>query len=81
MINIRVLLIIRVLIILKYVGGLDFECYIYIYIYIYIVGGQNSSSNLFLGSEPHVWALVWLGRKRGKRHRIYRGSANEPTST
>ena len=22
------------------------------------VGGQNSSSNLFLGSEPHVRALV-----------------------
>ena len=37
MINIRVLLIIRVLIILKYVGGLDFECYIYIYIYIYML--------------------------------------------
>jgi hypothetical protein len=30
--NIRVLLIIRVLIILKYFGDLDFECYIYIYI-------------------------------------------------
>ena len=29
MINIRVLLIIRVLIILKYFGDLDFECYIY----------------------------------------------------
>ena len=24
-----------------------------------IVGGQNSSSNLFLGSEPHVQALTW----------------------
>ena len=30
MINIRVLLIIRVLIILKHFGDLDFECYIYI---------------------------------------------------
>ena len=30
MINIRVFLIIRVLIILKYFGDLDFECYIYI---------------------------------------------------
>jgi hypothetical protein len=27
---------IRVLIILKYFGDLDFECYIYIYIYIYM---------------------------------------------
>ena len=27
------------------------------------VGGQNSSSNLFLGSEPHVRALAWLGKK------------------
>ena len=32
MINIRVLLIIRVLIILKHFESLDFECYIYIYI-------------------------------------------------
>jgi hypothetical protein len=31
MINIRVLFIIRVLIILKHFGDLDFECYIYIY--------------------------------------------------
>jgi hypothetical protein len=31
-----------------------------------IVGGQNSSSNLFLGSEPHVRALAWLGKKKGK---------------
>jgi hypothetical protein len=30
MINIRVLLIIRVLIILKHFGDLDFECYIYV---------------------------------------------------
>jgi hypothetical protein len=30
------------------------------------VGGQNSSSNLFLGLEPHVRALAWLGKKRGK---------------
>jgi hypothetical protein len=22
------------------------------------VGGQNSSSNLFVGLEPHVWALA-----------------------
>ena len=43
MINIRVLLIIRVLIILKYFGDLDFECYVCVcglgfdcYIYIYI---------------------------------------------
>ena len=35
MINIQVLFIIRVLIILKHLGDLDFECYIYIYIYIY----------------------------------------------
>jgi hypothetical protein len=27
------------------------------------VGGQNSSSHLFLGSEPHVQALAWLGTK------------------
>jgi hypothetical protein len=32
MINIRVLLIIRVLIILKHFEDLDFECYIYIYV-------------------------------------------------
>jgi hypothetical protein len=32
MINIRVLFIIRVLIILKYFGDLDFECYINIYV-------------------------------------------------
>ena len=32
MINIQVLLIIQILIILKYFGDLDFECYIYIYI-------------------------------------------------
>jgi hypothetical protein len=36
MINIRLLLIIRVLIILKHFGDLHFECYIYIYIYIYM---------------------------------------------
>ena len=30
------------------------------------VGGQNNSSNLFLGSEPYVWALAGLGKKRGK---------------
>ena len=34
MINIRVLLIKRILIILKHFGDLDFECYIYIYIYM-----------------------------------------------
>ena len=34
MINIQVLLIIRVLIILKYFGDLDFECYIYVYVRI-----------------------------------------------
>jgi hypothetical protein len=30
------------------------------------VGGQNSSSHLFLGLEPQVRALAWLGEKRGK---------------
>ena len=29
-----------------------------------IVEGRNSSSNLFLGSKPYVWALAWLGKKR-----------------
>ena len=28
-----------------------------------IVGGQNSSSHLFLGLKPQVRALVWLGTK------------------
>ena len=40
------------------------------------IGGQNSSSNLFLGSEPHFRTLVWLRKKWGKWHRIYLGSAN-----
>ena len=30
------------------------------------VGGQNNSSNLFLGSKLHVRALAWFGKKRGK---------------
>ena len=29
----------------------------------YIVGGQNRSPNLFLGSEPHFRALAWMGVK------------------
>ena len=28
-----------------------------------IVRDQNRSSNLFLGSEPYVWALAWLGER------------------
>jgi hypothetical protein len=31
-----------------------------------IVGGQNISPNLFLGSKPYVRALAWLGKKGGK---------------
>jgi hypothetical protein len=33
------------------------------------VGGQISSSNLFLGLEPQKWALAWMGRKREEQHR------------
>jgi hypothetical protein len=35
-------------------------------LFMVVVGGQNSSSNLFLGSELHVRALAWLGNKKGK---------------
>ena len=40
------------------------------------VGGQISSSNLFLGLEPQKWALAWMGRKREELHQIYRVSVN-----
>jgi hypothetical protein len=46
MINIRVLLIIRVLL-LKHFGDLDFECYIYIYIYIIYVCVCRERGNFF----------------------------------
>jgi hypothetical protein len=35
-------------------------------LFMVVVRGQNSSSNLFIGSEPHVRALAWLGNKKGK---------------
>jgi hypothetical protein len=47
MINIRVLLIIRVLIILKHFGDLDFECYIYIYIYMCVCVCVEREGQLF----------------------------------
>jgi hypothetical protein len=62
MINIRVLLIIRVLIILKHFGDLDFECYIYIYIYIICVCVERERERgNFLKKK---WRLVCRERKR-----------------
>ena len=54
MINIQVLLIIRVLIILKHFGNLDFECYIYIYICVCVcvcVCRERKREAIFLKKE------------------------------
>ena len=45
------------------------------------VGGQNSSSHLFLGLEPHVWALAWLGTKWENDTRFTVVRLMGPTST
>jgi hypothetical protein len=45
------------------------------------VGGQNSSSHLFLGSEPHVRALAWLGTKWENDTRFTVVRPMGPTST
>jgi hypothetical protein len=45
------------------------------------VGGQNSSSHLFLGSEPHVQALAWLGTKWENDTRFIMVRPMGPTST
>ena len=57
MINIRVLLIIRVLIILKYFGDLDFECYINIYV---CVCRERKREEI----KKKKWRLVYRKRKR-----------------
>jgi hypothetical protein len=46
-----------------------------------IVGGQNSSSHLFLGSEPPVRALAWLGTKWENDTRFTVVRPMGPTST
>jgi hypothetical protein len=45
------------------------------------VGGQNSSSHLFLGSEPQVRALAWLGVKWENDTRFTVVQLMRPTST
>ena len=60
MINIRVLLIIRVLIILKHFGDLDFECYIYIYVCVCVCVCRERWA-IFLKKK---WRLVCRERKR-----------------
>ena len=45
------------------------------------VGGQNSSSHLFLGSEPHIRALEWLGTKWENNARFTVVRPMGPTST
>ena len=79
MINIWVLFIIRVLIILKYFGDLDFECYINIYIYIYIYIEREreranflkygdlcsgGSRNFFQDVQYKTW-ICWVHRTSG----------------
>jgi hypothetical protein len=56
MINIRVLLIMRVLIILKHFGDLDFECYIYVCVCV----RERERGNL----KKKKWRLVCRERKR-----------------
>ena len=46
-----------------------------------IVGGQNSSSHLFLGLKPQVRALVWLGTKWENDTRFTVVRPMGPTST
>ena len=60
MINIRVLLIIRVLIILKYFGDLNFECYIY---NIYVCVERERERERERGNLKK-WRLVCRERKR-----------------
>ena len=45
------------------------------------VGGQNSSSHLFLGSKPQVRALAWLGVKWENDTRFTVVRPMGPTST
>jgi hypothetical protein len=46
-----------------------------------VVRGQNSSSHLFLGLEPHVRALAWLGVKWENDIRFTVVRPMGPTST
>jgi hypothetical protein len=45
------------------------------------VGGQNCSSHLFLGLEPHFRDLAWLGEKRENDARFTVVRPMGPTST
>ena len=63
-INIRVLLIIRVLIILKHFGDLNFNCYIK-YIYIYVRVCREREREAFFIKRK--WRLVCVERERERK--------------
>ena len=63
MINIRVLLIIWVLTILKHFGDLDFECHIYVCLYV-CVEREREKGNLKKKKEMETWVYIYIYTSR-----------------